>query len=294
MVGDLDPGDGRENDRCVAKDHREDEAETDGVEGGVAPWVAGREGAGETEQARYGQPGVAGEQATGDEAGEPLGADIAPGDVVAQQPSGEGEEPAGKQPVAAECSRHEQATDDGDEQAAGHGRRRQEAGQFEALSGNGEDQEKQPPGDGGSDGAGADPEQVADQPAGGAQAEDDGVYGFLAAPGDAAGGDQSERRQCAESLAGAQGGAGEQRNAARAGRQRRQVGPALPDGNGAFKADHGAEKGGDHQRTMQPGRLGSRHVPAEAGEAGQHAAQQREHAEEQQWQAVARRQVGHA
>jgi hypothetical protein len=117
----------------------------------------------------------------------------------------------------------------------------------------------------------------------------------LAMDGDATGGNQPDRGQRAEDLPGKQRCAGKQGEAAGAGSQRCAVGPAVADGDGALEADDGAEKGGDHQRPMHAGgqRGRCRHVPAEAGQPGQHAAEQGKHAEEQQRQAAARAQVGH-
>jgi hypothetical protein len=69
----------------------------------------------------------------------------------------------------------------------------------------------------------------------------------------------------------------------------------MADRNGAFEADHGAEKGGDHQRSMHPGRLYGRagNRTAEPGQAGHDAAEQRQHAEKEQRQPGAGFQLGH-
>lgn len=95
-VGNPDPGDGREDDQGVPKNHREDEAEADGMERRIAPGVAGDESAGQPEQAGGEQPEITGEQAGSDKAGQARGRNIAAGDVVAQKPERQGDQTAGE------------------------------------------------------------------------------------------------------------------------------------------------------------------------------------------------------
>jgi len=92
-----------------------------------------------------------------------------------------------------------------------------------------------------------------------------------------------------------QRGAGQQHHPAGPGGKRCQIGPALADGDRPFEADYRTEEGSDHQRAMHPRRLRGRgrYVPVEAGETGQHAAEQRQHAEEEQGKAPAGLHIGH-
>jgi hypothetical protein len=138
----------------MAEDHREDETQRHGVQRRVAPGVAGQEAAHQAEQAGEAQPGVAGEQAVGDEAGEARAPHVALGDVVTQQPGGQRQQAGGEQRQAgllvAQRGRGagQQQADDEQEHALRIARDRQEAIEFEALAGDGQHQEGQPPGHG--------------------------------------------------------------------------------------------------------------------------------------------------
>lgn len=274
VVGDADAHHGGHDDGGVAEDHGQDKAESDGVEGRIAPGMAGTEGAGQAEQAAEGQPAVAAEQAGGDEARQAVQADVAPGDVVDEQPEGKQQtaQAEAAQPGVVECCHKagaDEQDDNADEAMAGRFWGRQKTRQFQALAGNGQDQEKQPGGRRGDRVAGAEPDQRASQPAGCAKQQDFAVQGRLALVGNMAGQHQQAGRHGIQADGDGRP-AQKQKNAAQARNERGAVGPAAPEGDGPFEADHGAEKGRDHQGAVDTGRLRGkcRDRPAEPGQAG--------------------------
>ena len=138
--------DGGEDDGRVGHDHGHAEAEEDAVDGRVVGAGARRLAADEPDQPGDAQPGVAREQRRGVEPAQPVGADHAAADVVAQQPQRHEQTAEAEEPIpdggngGAEGGRDgEQRAEpeQGGDRASPHGELRQ----LGALRGDGDDDE---------------------------------------------------------------------------------------------------------------------------------------------------------
>src|SRR5690606_16773442 len=201
---------------------------------------------GEPDRPGDGEPGVAGEEAGGGEAGQARPADGPARDVVDGEPDGEGdhaeprEPPPGVRPGGGDGGAR---ADEGrrDEEAVGcAAAEERDAGEFEALPGDREDQERGEPRDDLGHGPAAEPQQRAGVP-GDRAGELDGEV----PPGAAAEDRDVDRDEPAagggeEELAG-QGQADGRGEAAGAREGGGGVGPGAPEGDGAFEGDEGAE-----------------------------------------------------
>ena len=166
MATKLGGADGR-----VAEDHGEHEAKRDGVHRGVVQRAGRAEAAGKSRERAGAEPDVAAEQADADEAGEAVLAGGVAGDVEDEQPDGEGEQSCREDHQAGRLGEgrgQRTGEDDASDRDKSRRRRRtrgQEARQLQPFAGDRQHQEGEPEGHCGVQCAGADPHQIARQPA---------------------------------------------------------------------------------------------------------------------------------
>ncbi len=289
------PQHGREDDRRVAEHHREDEAQHQGVQRCVVSRTARRKPRRKYDRARQRQPGIAREQADGDEARQPLVLHRAPRDVLPQQPQRQRQQ-RGAEQLRLQRHAESQSRQHGDENALRRRRGRQEARQLEPFSGDGQHEEAGPPRHHFVDGKAGEPERIAEQPAAGAGGQREGEQGALAQEHRDGAGQQHGAAQREQQLCDGQRGAENQRQPAGAGGQRAEVGPALCQRHGALQADHRAEEAAHHERAVEGGEVGRRprHGPAQPQQSGAHPDDEAGEAEDQQWDAPGRPDVCHA
>ncbi len=242
------------------------------MQGGVVE--AGRRGApgGEPDRPGDGEPGVSGEQAGGGEPGQPGAADGAARDVVDGEPAGErdhaepGEAPSRVVPPHGDGRAGADHRGGGDEPVGGAAAQEGDPREFEALTGDGQDEERGEPRDDVADGAAADPQHAAGVPGDGAHDLDGEVASRPAAEDrdvdrdePAAGGGEQQPPGEHEP-----GGGGEP---ARGGEGRGGVGPGAAEGDGAFEGDQRAEESEGHQRAVLLRERGARQRDVEVQQA---------------------------
>src|SRR3990172_8315322 len=260
---------GGENDRRVAEDHREDEPQEDGVEHGVVVG-AGGEHVPEREQDPK-------------DAGAPDPIERAPGDVVAEQPEGDGEEPETAQPNTrggrAEAGHEAQQkhTSGPEKPRAAPRGQAQQPGQLQPLSRDGENEETDPPGRDLVEREAPVPEDRAADPEDGPHPHRRQIHGGLLAPEEDEDRDQegAARRQQAPPQVDVE--PGEEGEPAEPAQERRPVGPAALEGNGALQPDERAEEAGYQEWAVVGGqRRDEGKGPAQADQPAPQGRQERE------------------